>query len=97
MELFVSYSFQSPIVIILLMAKLFFKMGTIFLNLTNHQKTHQIETVHTRKLYKIELFEGEKVFSHKLLCIFGPGLTVQYVESCQSMKRASRSSAMTLH
>ena len=51
-------------------------MATIILNLTNRQKTQQIETVYTPKSSKIELFEGEKVFSHIIICIFGSGLTV---------------------
>ena len=59
----------------LINAELFSKIATIFLNLANCQKTHQIETVHTESS-KIELFEGEKVFSHKIICIFVSDLTV---------------------
>ena len=39
----------------------------------------------TPESFKIEMFEGEKVFIHKI--IFGSGL----IESCHSVKKVSRS------
>ena len=42
-----------------------------------------------------KLFEGEKVFSHKIICIFGSGLTVCVL--LKVVKRVSSNWAMTLH
>ena len=71
------------------MVELFLKMATIFLNSTNR------DWMYTPESFKIELF-GEKVLSHKIICIFGSGLTVCTFKSCQSVKKVSRSWAMTL-
>ena len=55
----------------LINAELFFKLATIFLNLTNRQKAQQIETVHTWR-WEIKLLK----VCHKIICICGSGLTV---------------------
>ena len=51
------------------MAELFFKMATIFLNLKQIVKKLIRQRLYTPESSKIELFEGEKVFSHKIICI----------------------------
>ena len=57
------------------MTELFFKMATIFLNLTNRKKINR-QRLYTPESFKIGLFKGEKVFSYQIIYIFGSCLTV---------------------
>ena len=60
------------------MLELVFKMATIFL-----------DTLYTPENSKIELFEGEKVFRHKIICIFGSG----YMTACMCTFKTNERSA----
>ena len=76
------------------MAQLFFKMA---INRSSKSSSDRDFNIHRKESSKIELFEGEKVFSHKIICIFWSGLTVCNFDSCQGMKKISMSWAMILH
>ena len=70
------------------MAELFFKMATIFLNLKQIVKKLIRQRLYTPESSKIELFEGEKVFSDTgtMICNFGSGLTVQICVLLKAVK-----------
>ena len=56
--------------------RLFFKMATIFLKKRKKNSTDG-EVLNHRKVLRKELFEGDKVFSHKIICIFRSILIVR--------------------
>ena len=59
------------------------------------KKLNRWRSLKISKSSKIELFEGDKVFTHKVICIFGSVLIVRSFKSCQSVKKVSRSWAMS--